>query len=110
MEGKTVTAEAATAPSSIPTTGGSAAPTGARPATAAAAAPSPAVFLLCETCYWCATFLGKGKAVFDGCPSCSGTVLSSFPIMPDEAFAFSYDSKHGVELDFEPRRKKKQQQ
>jgi hypothetical protein len=55
--------------------------------------------MLCETCYWCATYLDKAKIV-EKCPLCSGTVLSSFPIMPDELFVFSYDAKRGVELDF----------
>ncbi|MDQ3976809.1 MAG: hypothetical protein M3264_09825 [Thermoproteota archaeon] len=57
------------------------------------------IFVLCETCYWCATFFDKTK-VKDKCPMCSVERLSSFPIMPDESFIFSYDSKHGVELDF----------
>jgi hypothetical protein len=26
--------------------------------------------------------------------------MSSFPIMPDESFTFSYDEKHGIEVDF----------
>jgi len=57
------------------------------------------IFVLCETCYWCATFLDKSK-VKDKCLMCSAALLSSFPIMPDESFNFSYDSKRGVELDF----------
>lgn len=55
--------------------------------------------MLCETCYWCATYLDKAKVV-DKCPICLTSVLSSFPIMPDESFVFSYDAKRGVELDF----------
>jgi hypothetical protein len=65
----------------------------------AAAAPPPAIFLLCERCYWCATFFDRTR-VADKCPICSNAMLSSFPIMPDESFVFSYDAKHGVELDF----------
>lgn len=59
----------------------------------------PSIFMLCETCYWCATYLDKTR-VAEKCPACSSTVLSSFPIMPDESFVFSYDAKRGVELDF----------
>jgi hypothetical protein len=29
--------------------------------------------------------------------------LSSFPIMPNESFAFSYDAKRGLEIEFKPR-------
>jgi hypothetical protein len=62
------------------------------------------IFVLCDTCYWCATFLDKTK-VKDRCPICSAAQLSSFPIMPDESFIFGYDSKRGVELDFGRRKK-----
>jgi hypothetical protein len=62
-------------------------------------AGTPSIFMLCENCFWCATYLEKTKVV-DKCPKCSSTVLSSFPIMPDESFVFSYDTKRGVELDF----------
>ena len=66
-------------------------------------ASAPSIFMLCETCYWCATYLDKMK-VIDKCPTCSAVVLSSFPIMPDESFTFSYDAKRGVELDFGKRK------
>ena len=61
------------------------------------------IFMLCETCYWCATYLDKTRVV-DKCPMCSSAVLSSFPIMPDESFVFSHDEKRGVELDFTRRK------
>lgn len=63
----------------------------------------PSIFMLCETCFWCATYLDKTK-VTDKCLKCSAGILSSFPIMPDESFIFSYDSKRGVELDFARRK------
>lgn len=63
----------------------------------------PGIFILCESCYWCATYLDKTR-VIDKCPMCSAPALSSFPIMPDESFTFSYDVKHGVELDFTRRK------
>ena len=63
------------------------------------AAGTPSIFMLCETCYWCATYLDKTRVIVK-CPVCSASVLSSFPIRPDESFVFSYDAKRGVELDF----------
>jgi hypothetical protein len=36
--------------------------------------------------------------------------MSSFPILPNESFTFNYDDKHGVDLEFRPRRKKKKEQ
>jgi hypothetical protein len=59
--------------------------------------------MLCETCYWCATYLDKVKIV-DKCPKCLMSVLSSFPILPDESFVFINDPKRGVELDFARRK------
>jgi hypothetical protein len=34
--------------------------------------------------------------------------MSSFPILPNEAFTFSYNDKRGVELEFRPRKIKKE--
>jgi hypothetical protein len=31
--------------------------------------------------------------------------MSSFPILPNEAFTFNYDDKRGVDLEFRPRKK-----
>jgi hypothetical protein len=62
-------------------------------------AGQPSLFLLCESCRWCATYLDKARAG-ERCVTCLGQVMSSFPIMPDEAFTFNYDEKRGVELDF----------
>jgi hypothetical protein len=36
--------------------------------------------------------------------------MSSFPILPNEAFTFNYNNKHGVELEFRPRKKEKKKQ
>jgi hypothetical protein len=68
------------------------------------AALQPSIFILCESCRWCATYLDKTK-VKDRCTICSSSLLSSFPIMPDESFTFSYDEKRGVEMDFGRRKK-----
>ena len=63
-----------------------------------------AVFFLCESCHWCATYLEKSRFQFmSDCPSCSGDLISSFPILPTESFKFGYNDRRGVELDFERR-------
>jgi hypothetical protein len=36
--------------------------------------------------------------------------MSSFPILPNEAFTFNYDDKRGVELEFRPRKNEKKKQ
>jgi hypothetical protein len=68
---------------------------------------SPA-FMLCDTCYWCATYLDKTRIPRENkCPQCNvinnNNEFSSFPIMPNESFTFDYNDKRGVELDFKPR-------
>jgi hypothetical protein len=36
--------------------------------------------------------------------------MSSFPILPNESFIFNYNDKRGVELEFRPKRKKKEKE
>ena len=40
---------------------------------------------------------------------CLNEEMSSFPVLPNEAFTFNYNDKHGVELEFGPRKKKEQE-
>ena len=65
------------------------------------------IFVLCERCYWCATYLNKTRLpIGDACSQCS-TVdeFSSFPILSNESFTFDYNRKRGVELEFKSRNK-----
>ncbi|MFZ0514938.1 MAG: hypothetical protein WAM14_25270 [Candidatus Nitrosopolaris sp.] len=65
----------------------------------------PPVFVLCESCHWCATYLDKARLpLYSECPHCSSDMLSSFPILSTEAFTFDYSEKRGVELEFRRRR------
>jgi hypothetical protein len=65
------------------------------------------IFLLCNKCLWGATYFDKNRLPPDRntCPLCgtNNNELSSFPIMPNESFAFSYDAKRGLEIEFKPR-------
>jgi hypothetical protein len=70
---------------------------------------SSPIFILCDSCYWCATYFDKTKVPIDNiCPECSVNYneLTSFPIMSNESFTFGYNEKRGVELEFKPRRKR----
>jgi hypothetical protein len=61
---------------------------------------STPVFILCDRCYWCATYFGNTRIPTDNnCPQCnaSSNELTSFPIAPNEAFNFNHNGKHGVE-------------
>ena len=64
------------------------------------------IFILCDTCYWCATYFDKARIPINNkCPQCNSNnnELSSFPIMSNESFTFSCNDKRGVELEFKPR-------
>ena len=68
------------------------------------------VFVLCDTCYWCATYLDKTRIPEENsCPQCdaNNNELTSFPIMSNESFTFDYSDKRGVELEFRHRQKTK---
>jgi hypothetical protein len=63
--------------------------------------PLPPIFVLCDKCYWCATYIDKSKLHSDnnclGCNS-NNNELTSFPILPNESLTFNYNDKRGVEL------------
>ena len=71
---------------------------------------SAPVFVLCERCYWCATYLDsnrllKEEGVDDDnskiCPRCDSIdLLSSLPILSNESFTFNYKTKRGIVLQF----------
>ena len=74
---------------------------------------SAPVFVLCERCYWCATFLDKDRLLEEEgidddkskiCPRCDDIdSISSLPIVSNESFTFNYTVKRGIELQFRKR-------
>jgi hypothetical protein len=56
-------------------------------------------FLLCNTCYWCASDIGS-KSKCTKCPSCTGVEVESMPIAKNELCKFDYHSKRGITLEF----------
>jgi hypothetical protein len=69
--------------------------------------PAPPVFILCDRCYWCATYLSNARMPTDNniCPQCNANSnqLTSFPIAPNESFTYNYNEKRRVELEFKRR-------
>jgi hypothetical protein len=57
-------------------------------------------FLICESCFWCASCLNVAKMTVTKCPSCSGARLESMPIADNEISRFGYDPGRGVTLEF----------
>ncbi|MFL6382984.1 MAG: hypothetical protein ACJ72S_17095 [Nitrososphaeraceae archaeon] len=63
---------------------------------------STPVFILCDRCYWCATYFGNTKIPTDNkCPLCNANSneLTSFPIASNESFTFVYNDKRGVQME-----------
>lgn len=63
------------------------------------------IFLLCDRCFWTVTCLNKSylKKILAKkckCPNCNHDQLSSFPVMPNDSFTYSYSKKRGIELNF----------
>ena len=56
-------------------------------------------FLLCNTCYWCASDIGS-KSKFTKCPSCNSLQVESMPIAKNELYKFDHHPKGGVTLEF----------
>ncbi len=59
----------------------------------------PREFLICDFCFWAASAISTRKHDIVVCPQCSASI-SRIPLSFNESFTFSYDTKHGVELDF----------
>jgi hypothetical protein len=57
-------------------------------------------FLLCESCFWCASCLNVAKRTVTKCPSCSDARLESMPISDSEIYKFEYDPERGETLEF----------
>ena len=53
-----------------------------------------------------ATYFDKSRVPSDKCPICRNIAISTFPILPNEEFAFNYNEKRGVELEFGLRKSK----
>ncbi|WP_148700295.1 hypothetical protein [Candidatus Nitrososphaera evergladensis] len=56
-------------------------------------------FLLCNSCYWCASSITELTGDDLHCPSC-GQVVESIPLGTGEVFSLGIDAKRGVVLEF----------
>lgn len=58
-------------------------------------------FLICNSCFWCASLLfGYLGPKIKRCPCCRSDDLEKIPLALDEKYKFSYSSKNGVTLEF----------
>ena len=57
-------------------------------------------FLICKSCFWCASILYDDVRPIKTCPTCMSYELEFMPISTDESYKFDYDQRHGVTLEF----------
>ena len=57
-------------------------------------------FLLCNSCFWCASILYDDVQPFRMCPICMDNELEFMPISSEETYKFDYDKRHGITLEF----------
>ena len=60
---------------------------------------SERTFLICRSCFWCASYLNNMHSFGDICPSCKNDKVESMPISFDETYKFNYDSGRGLILE-----------
>jgi hypothetical protein len=65
--------------------------------------PSQMHLVLCQTCYWCATFVNINKTPNFKCAYCNTIKLDSIPISDNEICKFGYDPARGVTMEFSMR-------
>ena len=63
------------------------------------------IFFLCEECLWSMTSLDKSHleeiiGEESMCPLCFQDQLSSFPLMFNDSFTYSYTNERGIEVKF----------
>ena len=57
-------------------------------------------FLLCESCFWCASYFNNYKKAVTKCPTCGNDNVESMPISHDEVYTISHNPKRGITIGF----------
>lgn len=60
-------------------------------------------FLLCGSCFWCASFLDL-RFTSDVCPSCMNGKVESMPLSDKVIYTFGWNAIRGVTLAFSSNR------
>ena len=58
-------------------------------------------FLLCPSCYWCASYIGLQRnmnSILAHCIVCKNNKIESLPISINESYRFNYSKSYGKEL------------
>ncbi|MDP9288431.1 MAG: hypothetical protein M3P08_09550 [Thermoproteota archaeon] len=58
-------------------------------------------FLLCNSCFWCASYLNlRSSFGVIECPSCKENTIERMPLSANEVYLFDYNRVTGVILEF----------
>lgn len=57
-------------------------------------------FLLCNSCFWCASYLNLRSFGFMECPSCKENTIERMPLSANDVYSFDYNRVTGVILEF----------
>lgn len=64
---------------------------------------SPISFVICNSCYWCATYFGidaSSSLSSPACHGCNSLNTELMPILTDESFRIEYNPIRGIEMEF----------
>jgi len=62
--------------------------------------PSRKCFMICETCFWCASYIDIDALSYKVCPACNNTAIELLPLSNGEYYRFEYTATRGVILEF----------
>jgi hypothetical protein len=57
-------------------------------------------FLLCNSCFWCASYLNLRSFSYMKCPSCKENTIERMPLSANDIYSFDYNRETGVILEF----------
>jgi len=58
-----------------------------------------AQFLICNSCFWCASYLSGHSACVENCPTCKNNNIEFIPISQTEGYKLNIDSR-GLSMEF----------
>jgi hypothetical protein len=57
-------------------------------------------FILCNSCFWCASYLNLSSFGVIECPSCKENTIERMPLSANDVYLFDYNRVTGVILEF----------
>ena len=58
-----------------------------------------AQFLICNSCFWCASYLSSHSASIENCPTCNNNNIEFIPISQTEGYKLNIDG-NGLSVEF----------